>query len=91
MVFIFVDIDVVESACNSIHDSVSRVLLYDDLFSLKMTVVTLVNFLLYDLHLMMGPSLLVVLNSLFSYIEVLTYWSHARRIMLCLLGYREVR
>lgn len=67
MVFIFVDIDVVESACNSIHDSVSRVLLYDDLFSLKMTVITLVHFLLDDLHLIMGLSLLIVLNFLLSY------------------------
>lgn len=80
-----------ESACNSIHDSVSRVLLIDDLFSLKTTLVTLVHFLLYDLHLMMGPPLLIDLNPHFSYIEVLTYYSPARRIMLCLLGYREGR
>ena len=73
-----------ESACDSNHESVLGVLLYDDLFSVKMTVVTLVHFLLYDRHLMMGPPLLIDLNPHFSYIEVLTYFSPARKIMLYL-------
>lgn len=80
-----------ESACNSIHDSVLGVLLYDGLFSSKMTVVTLVHFLLYDRHLTMGPQFLIDLNPHFSYIEVLTYFRPARKIMLYLLGSCEGR
>jgi hypothetical protein len=40
---------------------------------------------------MMGPPLLIVLNPHFSYIKVLTYYSPARRIILCLWGYCEGR
>jgi hypothetical protein len=53
MVFIFVDIDVLSWRVPVIPFMILflEFLLYDDLFSLKMTVVTLVHFLLYDLQL----------------------------------------